>query len=287
MRWYFSVSVLCLFVVFMAGILYLHKDRIQFAKTPPASLQQWYKPENKRQVWLHNMFKLRREIQAVRGYANDQNPENLAKWSARLSEHYLKIAEMVPEWKNRLDLEVLNTLQQRVETKQYPGVVTALDDLGQSCDSCHDDYRTIVATLYRAPDFSAISISPTVTYQSHMNELIIQVNQIKIASEDGDKAVALSSFQALKRGMDTLNTTCINCHKEPTKTYPDAMMTQALDNLESSLQSGTLKDQGLALGTLAVQACANCHSTHRLSSDARKLLAQPQTWRDIGHIRGF
>ena len=37
---------------------------------PPTSLAQWYKPANKRQVWLHNMFKLRRELQAVVEYAS-------------------------------------------------------------------------------------------------------------------------------------------------------------------------------------------------------------------------
>ena len=35
---------------------------------PPAVLEKWYKPANKRQVWLHTMFRLRREMQAIDEY---------------------------------------------------------------------------------------------------------------------------------------------------------------------------------------------------------------------------
>ena len=43
-------------------------------KKPPASLEQWYKPANKRQVWLHTMFRLRREMQAIAEYAKQDDP---------------------------------------------------------------------------------------------------------------------------------------------------------------------------------------------------------------------
>ena len=36
---------------------------------PPSTIAQWYKPANKRQVWLHTMFRLRREMQAMGEYA--------------------------------------------------------------------------------------------------------------------------------------------------------------------------------------------------------------------------
>ncbi|MDX2458131.1 MAG: hypothetical protein QNL87_11555, partial [Gammaproteobacteria bacterium] len=95
----------CLLVVIVGGIIYIHKDRVILIKSPPASLAQWYKPENRRQVWLHNMFKLRREMQAVRFYADIKDVKHLEKWVMLLSEHYLKLGEMVPEWKKKLDME--------------------------------------------------------------------------------------------------------------------------------------------------------------------------------------
>ena len=52
MRWPHFILLQCLLVMIVAGIVYFHKDRVILIKSPPASLAQWYKPENKQQVWL-------------------------------------------------------------------------------------------------------------------------------------------------------------------------------------------------------------------------------------------
>ena len=204
----------CLLLLLVGGIVYIHKDRVTLVRTPPASLAQWYKPENERQVWLHTMFKLRREMQAVRFYAENKDANHLEKWVALLSEHYLEIGEMVPEWKKKLDVEALGDLQQSAGSNRYQDVSQALDTLAESCESCHKDYRAITATMYRAPDFSLIEISPTTSFKVHMKELTKQVNQVKIASEDGMKDIALSSLSGLKKGINVLGETCSNCHKK-------------------------------------------------------------------------
>ncbi|MEA3301943.1 MAG: hypothetical protein U9Q75_01605 [Pseudomonadota bacterium] len=53
----------------------VHAEGTITLEKPPASLKQWYKPENKRNVWHHNMFKLHdshcsvyRSILHARGY---------------------------------------------------------------------------------------------------------------------------------------------------------------------------------------------------------------------------
>ena len=77
-------------------------------KKPPASLEEWYKPANKRQVWLHTMFRLRREMQAIAEYAKQNEPAAnnqvvMQKWIKRLQQDYNKIADMVPEWEKKLN----------------------------------------------------------------------------------------------------------------------------------------------------------------------------------------
>ncbi|NOZ10014.1 MAG: cytochrome c [Gammaproteobacteria bacterium] len=250
-------------------------------KTPPASLAQWYKPENKRQVWLHNMFKLRREMQAVRFYSDNSDAEHLEKWVTLLSKHYLKVGEMVPEWNKKLDLETISTLQKSAQNNHYQKVSRGLDDLDKSCKSCHTDYRAITATMYRAPDFSSVEISPSISLKKHMKDLSKQVNQIKIASEDGMKDLALSSLLDLKKGINTLGETCSSCHKKDTRIYPGGTIKKAIISLEKSLRTGTLKDQGKNLGTLAVLACARCHGTHRLSHDIRKTFVDRPSWLEL------
>jgi len=277
-RWALFIVLQCLIIAIVINITYKHKDKVSMVKLPPASLAQWYKPENKRQVWLHNMFKLRREMQAVQYYADSNDEEHLNQWVARLSEHYFKIGEMVPEWQEKLSTEAITALQENVKTKQFHKVSGVLAELSETCDSCHIDYRSTTATLYRAPDFSNIQISPSVSLEMHMDQLTKQVNQIKISSEDGLTDVALLSLSDLKMGINTLGETCINCHKHDPRTYPDETINNTLSQLEKSLNTGTLKEQGRELGTLAVIACARCHGTHRLSYDEKEQLSSEPDW---------
>ncbi len=232
------------------------------------------------------MFKLRREMQAVEFYAQNQEPERLEKWSKRLSDHYLKIADMVPEWKDKLSPQLIVNLNKQVEDNNFYEIPKTLEDLSQNCQSCHTDYQATTAAMYRAPDFSGITLlsrasdskASEIPYTQHMDKLSKQVNQIKIASEDGMKDLALSSLTELTEGMNLLGETCSNCHKSEIEAYPSKAMTQTMVQLEQSLKTGTLKDQGRTLGTLAVQACARCHGTHRISYDARKQLTEKIDW---------
>jgi len=281
MRWSRFILLQCLLVAIAGSIIYLHKDRVILIKSPPAALAQWYKPENKRQVWLHNMFKLRREMQAARFYADNNDAKQLEKWVARLSEHYLKIGEMVPEWQKKLDLKALADLQESAGSHRYQDVSRALDDLGEGCKSCHKDYRAVTAAMYRAPDFSLLEIGPSTSYHVYMEELAKQVNQIKIASEDGMPDLALSFLPELEEGINALGESCSTCHEKDTRVYPDDSIRNTLASLEDSLKTGTLKDQGRELGTLAVLACARCHGTHRLAYDTRRLFTDRQSWSEL------
>lgn len=281
MRWRYFIILQGLLIAIVGSIFYIHNDKVSLRKAPPASLAQWYMPENKRQVWLHTMFNLRREMQAVKLYSTGNEAELLDKWSALLRKHYLEISEMVPEWNKKLDKDALKRLQTSVKARDQQGISLALDDINKTCDSCHQDYRSTVATIYRAPDFSSIKLSKPVEYNEHMKTLVEQVNQVKIASEDGKRDVALSSLSELKHGINLQGETCVQCHKKDTRVYPDAEMIKTIASLEQSLVNGTRKEQGRALGTLAVQACARCHGTHRIAYDNRKIFVDGPNWREL------
>jgi cytochrome c556 len=281
MRWIHFILIQCLLIVIIGGYIYIHEGRVTMMKTPPASLAQWYMPENKRQVWLHNMFKLRREMQAIRFYAYNKDTAHLEKWVALLNEHYLEIGKMVPEWEEKLNLDAIADLQQSVKASHYQDVSIALDEISEGCESCHTDYRSIAATMYRAPDFSSLKIDASTTYEAHMEELVQLVNKIKIASEDGMRDIALASLSELKKGIIMQGKTCSSCHKKDTRLYPDDTINKTISALEESLRTGTTKQQGRELGTLAVLACARCHGTHRLSYGMRKTLVDGPNWREL------
>ncbi len=288
MRWPHFIIIQCLLILAVGIVAYAHKDKVIVFKTPPQSLAQWYKPENKRQVWLHTMFSLRREMQAANYYAENGDTERLNKWVTKLSEHYFKIGEMVPEWSKSLDQKAILSLQASSKNGQFNEALYMLKKISSSCESCHQDYRTITAIRFRAPNFSSIDVTlpatgslhsnSPISLNAHMSALTKQVNSIKILSEDGLTDQALSSYSELAEGMFALGSICSDCHKKDTKVFPSDAIKQTMGNLEESLKGGSLKDQGRYLGTLAVQACARCHGTHRLAFDIRDNLSSEQEW---------
>ena len=256
------------------ALVYLHKDRVQLVKLPPASLAEWYKPQNERHVWLHNMFKLRREMQAVGHYAGLEQADPLALWTERLNENYQQIREMVPEWGGRLDQDVMSRLLIAQQKNQYGQVEALLGDLQKSCDSCHAQFRAVSAALYRAPDFSQLRVKDSETLPETMKMLNTQVNDIKIAIGAKDQAWALNTLAELTTGINEMGAMCESCHAYLPKAYPDTVVETALDELHTALLSGELKQQGEALGKVAVSACAQCHGTHRIAYDTQQILGE-------------
>ncbi len=270
----------CLLLVFMGislsgGVGAAEK----WVALPPASLAQWYKPQNERQVWLHAMFSLRREIQAVTEYAELGDQPLMEKWAGQFAKHYLSIAEMVPEWKDELDYEWLEQLQLAVRQGNSERVLHAVKKIGQGCNSCHREYRATVALLYRTPDFSNINVKQSgsgevQTYKELMRELSALVNRIKIASDDGRNSQALDSLDQLNSRLHDLGEVCANCHKDdaPKERFLGSLTQSALADLKRGLEQEDQKLVGRSMGSAAVYACARCHAVHRSLYDVREQL---------------
>lgn len=246
-------------------------DEVLSLSKPPASLSKWYKPENKRNVWHHNMFKLRRETQAVKEYMADKDKVHTEKWALKLVEHYKKIGEMVPEWKDELELEWADKLEGAAKSGDFVVIKKAMKKLETSCKGCHKDYRPQVAAIYRAPDFNKIHVQlndEKTSYLDFMKILMRDVNRIKIASEDGNKDKAQLALKAVRVGIKTLRTSCDNCHKddEAKDYYLGKKVDTMMDELEVAIDKGK---SGRALGGFAVQACAKCHGSHRIVYDLK------------------
>ncbi len=282
MRWHHYLILLALLVAVVAAMTEWHRGRVILLKRPPPELAKWYKPQNKRQVWLHTMFNLRREMQAIREYAERGDAQRMADWTARFVRHYRQIGEMVPEWASKLDAGGLARLEKAVRAQDTGAVPVLLDALGESCRACHADYQTVTAILYRAPDFSAITVPPAeVPYREHMVVLGRELNRVKIAITDGDSVGAGDALTRLRQGMDRLGQTCGQCHRPAAPPYPGPAMTRTLDAMARAITEGDPKQSGRTLGTLAVQACARCHGTHRLAFAARRLFDAPPGWRQL------
>jgi len=280
MRWSVFFVLQALILAAVGWLVFSHQDHVTVLKEPPQSLAQWYKPQSKRHVWLHTMFKLRREMVALDLYAKAEDEESLQKWAAKLETDYAKIAEMVPEWTGKLDLAAMAALQSAVQEKRFGDVTDALAALGGNCKACHVDFRVVTAALYRAPDFSKIKVKGE-PLSTHMRVLSRHVNEMVIAIADERPDAASAAFTNLQNAMTDLGGVCAECHKKGRQVYLNASVTQAMAELEQALETGSAKDRGRAVGTAAVLACARCHGTHRLSSDVKQLLEAPKSWAEL------
>ena len=257
-------------------------------KFPPASLEQWYKPANKRQVWLHTMFRLRREMQAIAEYAKFDNPvadnpaadkATMQKWVKRLEKDYNKIAEMVPEWKNEIKPRLLSELEMFVEKGDGPRTGRTLEMIKRTCDDCHTYYQPLVTAMYRSPHYDDIKIKNVdgslQNFEDNMEQLSDLVNRILIALDDGHKPVALSARTELADQLQKLGSSCNRCHKDdeyPRERILGKATQQRFVTLQKHIEEDRVKDSQKLMGEIAVTVCARCHNTHRIVNDLRNAL---------------
>ena len=246
---------------------------------PPAVLEKWYKPANKRQVWLHTMFRLRREMQAIGEYATLNDQPALDKWIKRLEKDYNKIVEMVPEWEKAIKPRLIDELEMFAEKGDYFRLEKTLKMIERTCEDCHITYQPLVTAMYRSPSYDDIKVNNVngieQSFADNMNDLSASVNRILIALDDGYKSRALHVSKTLSTQLQDLGDSCNNCHKDDA--YPrERILGKAnqhrFETLQSSISEGRVKDSQKMMGEIAVTVCARCHNTHRIVYDLRDAL---------------
>ena len=247
--------------------------------TPPTSLEQWYKPANKRQVWLHTMFRLRREMQAIGEYAKLDDREALEKWIKRLDKDYNKIADMVPEWEKEIKPRLMPELETFAEKSDTHRLEATLDMIQRTCDDCHDNYQPLVTALYRSPNYDDINVNSIdgnkQSFENNMTALSESVNRVLIALDDGHNPSALQASQNLSRQLQNLGDSCNRCHKDdeyPRERILGEATQQRFETLQTNINEGRVKDSQKLMGEIAVTVCARCHNTHRIVYDLRNAL---------------
>lgn len=254
-------------------------DHEVIIKKPPASIGNWYKPENKRQVWLHTMFRLRREMQAISEYSAYEDKERLALWVGKFVEDYQRIGKMVPEWNDELEFELVERLQQAAKSGDYQSIGSIQQKIGRSCTGCHNEFRAVTAALYRGSNFRDVVVENSETmeelpYKDAMAGLNTAMNRIVIAISDERFEVAEQAYELMAHRVDDLAKSCGACHK--TDRQRDYLMGEESINkvklLGELIKKKDVKQSQRTLGNVAVEICATCHSIHRTLSDLREFI---------------
>jgi len=271
--------ILLLSLLHGSRITTIHAEPMVSLKEPPASLEQWYKPVNKRQVWLHTMFRLRREMQAIAEYAEQDDQAAMGKWIKRLEKDYNKIADMVPEWEKETKPRLLSELEMFAEKGDMPRIGKTLKMIKRTCDDCHTYYQPLVTATYRSPYYGDIKLNDvdgkTQSFEDSMEALSESVNRILIALDDGHKAAALQSGDTLAEQLQNLGDSCNSCHEDdayPRERILGNVTQRRFEKLQVTISEGRVKDSQELMGEIAVTVCARCHNTHRIVSDLRNAL---------------
>ncbi len=243
---------------------------------PPASIKQWYMPTNRRQVWLHTMFRLRRAMQAMGEYAAYQDRERLINWGEKFVKDYKSIGKMVPEWNDELEIGWAERLLVAAKAGDFEGVGLAQRKIGRSCGGCHREYRAVTAALQRGANFSEVMVEDgesmeQQSFKKSMQGLSFSMNRIKIAITDHRFDVAESSHQLMSQRLEDLSASCDACHKtERQKEYLLGEENMGrVQKLGELIEAKEGRESQRALGGVAVEICATCHSIHRILSDLR------------------
>lgn len=275
----FTPACLLFHLVLGACIAPAHAGTPVSLEAPPASLEKWYKPANKRQVWLHTMFRLRREMQAINEYADQNDQAGMNKWIKRLDKDYNKIADMVPEWEKAIKPRLLSELEMFAEKGDTYRIGRTLKMIQRTCDDCHIDYQPLVTAMYRSPDYDDIRLKDIngnpQSFEDNMVELSETVNRILIALDDDHKPAALQASQDLADQFNNLGDSCKRCHEDdayPRERILGETTRQHLATLQASISAGHVKDSQKQMGEIAVSVCARCHNTHRIVYDLRNAL---------------
>jgi len=274
-----NIPALFLLLVSFGTATMVVAENLVSIELPPASLGKWYKPANKRQVWLHTMFRLRREMQAISEYAKQNDQPGMDKWISRLEQDYSKIADMVPEWKGEIKPRLIPELELFAKKGDSVRLGKTLTMLQRTCDDCHADFQPLVSALYRSPYYDEIQVKDAngtpQDFDDSMKDLSESVNRILIALNDDHKTVAMQVSQNLAGQFRNLGDSCNSCHKEdeyPRERILGEATRQRLDTLQVNISEGRVKDSQKLMGEIAVTVCARCHNTHRIVHDLRNTL---------------
>gem|GEM_PF-5823421 len=76
---------------------------------------------------------------------------------------YIEVSKMVPEWKNRFPMGVVDELGKALETKDPGKIMPAYEAVGQVCFDCHAANMTKVQLKYHWRDMSTILVQDPLT----------------------------------------------------------------------------------------------------------------------------
>ncbi len=239
-------------------------------KEPPESLSKYYPPNSENYEYLFNMYKASTAFTGLIDNLKNGDWINANKWVKVLQESYLKISEMVPEWKKYLRKKEMNALVKAVQKKDGQAIQIYANAVGKSCTSCHSKYLVSTKILYHYPTYDLITLEDPITredlsVEDYMKKMTNSLKLLNVYLSDGKKDDAIKSGIAFAKRFKGLTQMCTECHtnKLSEEIYFGKDINKHLKAFLKGVKKVDQKIINKELGFIEFNNCSKCHNVHQ------------------------
>ena len=246
----------------------------------PASLDNYFPPKAPAPVWLIEMFGLAGPLEGI-GVDLQQGDIAGAKANyAAFKTQYSKMAEMVPEWKERFPMAPVDNLGKALESGDPSQVGPAMGGVGQVCGSCHLVNQSKAFFKYHWPDFEALKLTDPVSKESvawvdYMRMMAGAFTGIGNDLQQGQADNALQNYDAFSARIKALEQEgCAKCHSTARTYFVDPASLALVDQLGQALKASPPDAQAIGelSGAIGNEVCMKCHLVHVPAASAKQRL---------------
>ncbi|MBI4187798.1 MAG: hypothetical protein HY529_01175 [Chloroflexi bacterium] len=236
---------------------------------PPASLNKLFPPQSPTPVFLLGMFDLAMPFE---GIGVDLGEGDIAGAKANFDafkKQYIKMSDMVPEWKDKFPMAPVNTLEQALASGDPAKVGPAMGGVGKVCGDCHAINLVKVEQKYHWPSFDNVKLTDPVTKASQsFGDYMIGLDGAFVGAaidlQEGQLDNARKNYDAFSARFQTLSTACAACHTTARAYFVDPTSQSMVEQLGKALKS--TPPDGKAVGDLMQgignEICMKCHFVH-------------------------
>ncbi|MFH1161419.1 MAG: hypothetical protein V1733_10805 [bacterium] len=215
------------------------------------------------------MFKLNTPLNGILIDLLENDPESAMSQFERFKTVYVEVSKMVPEWKKKFPMDVVNTLDSALRTRDMDEIMGAYQNVGQICQDCHVNFMVKVQQKYHWGNFSVVEVrdplsGEAMVFSQFKHALASNFDGIGIDLEQGEYENAQKQFQAFNFRFQTLKETCKECHLTERTYYVNNGIQSLIDKLGKTISEPTIDMERVAELTqvIGMESCFHCHLVH-------------------------
>ena len=237
--------------------------------TLPASLDNLFPPATKEPIFLLQMHRMSESFTSIIVDLFENDIENITADFSSFSDEFVKLSELVPEWKDYFMSGTIDELGQALKTRNPEKIMPAYEKVGEICNNCHFTNMPGVQQKYHWRKYQLLTATDPltnekITFSRVMRYLDANLTGIGVDVKQGQIENARQQFQGLRIRYQALNEVCIDCHDSERHYYVDETVQDAINRLGQELDQASINPKRVerAISEIGIESCFKCHLVH-------------------------